>query len=398
MTARIDRRRVLAGMALAGAGLAAPLPLLAANTGRARIAKVEAFAVPRAVFVKLTADDGTTGWGEAGHSGGKLVAEVIRRELAAIYQGADVFDGDGLWARAYYEVDELGPGGLASQALAGVDCALWDLRGKLLGLPVWALLGGKERGSFPVYGSFSRDLGRGKYMTPDEAARRAAEMLGEGFTAIKVRMAIREENADPADDPTLPTARAVRKAIGDSVPLYVDANNGYRAARAITVGRALHQELGVAVFEEPCAMHHYASMAEVSGALDMAIAAGEHEYTPFAFRDLIDHGRPDLLNPDVSKLSGLTAARHVASLAYLRDLPISVHNARPTLLSAAHAHFVAWAPTASRPQEHPGAVRLKELWQYFREPLLPKDGVFTVPDTPGLGLEPDEAAIRKDAS
>ncbi|MFO6431312.1 mandelate racemase/muconate lactonizing enzyme family protein [Erythrobacter sp. W302b] len=398
MTARIDRRRVLAGMALAGAGLAAPLPLLAANTGRARIAKVEAFAVPRAVFVKLTADDGTTGWGEAGHSGGKLVAEVIRRELAAIYEGADVFDGDGLWARAYYEIDELGPGGLASQALAGVDCALWDLRGKLLGLPVWALLGGKERGSFPVYGSFSRDLGQGKYMTPDEAARRAAEMLGEGFTAIKVRMAIREENADPADDPTLPTARAVRKAIGDAVPLYVDANNGYRAARAIEVGRALHQELGVAVFEEPCAMHHYASMAQVSGALDMAIAAGEHEYTPFAFRDLIDHGRPDLLNPDVSKLSGLTAARHVASLAWLRDLPISVHNARPTLLSAAHAHFVAWAPTASRPQEHPGAVRLKELWRYFRAPMLPKDGIFTVPDTPGLGLEPDEPAIRADAS
>jgi L-alanine-DL-glutamate epimerase-like enolase superfamily enzyme len=398
MTARIDRRRVLAGIGAAGAALATPLPLLAANTGRAKIAKVEAFAVPRAVFVKLTADDGTTGWGEAGHSGGKLVAEVIRRELAQLYQGADVFDGDALWAKAYYEIDELGPGGLASQALAGVDCALWDLRGRLLGLPVWALLGGKYRNSFPVYGSFSRDIGRGQYRTPDEAARRAAEMVGEGFKAIKVRMAIREENADPADDPTLRTALAVRKAIGDGMPLYVDANNGYRPARAIEVGRALYEQAGVGVFEEPCAMHHYSSMAEVADALDMHIAAGEHEYTPFAFRDLIDQGKPDLLNPDVSKLSGLTAARHVASMAYLRDIPISVHNARPTLLSAAHAHFVAWAETASRPQEHPGAVRLNELWKYFREPLLPKDGVFTVPETPGLGLEPVEAAIRADAT
>jgi len=397
----IDRRTALArmGIGAAGAGLllAAPSPLLAANLGRAKIAKVEAFAVPRAIFVKVTADDGTAGWGEAGHSGGALVERVIRQELDKLYEGGDVFDGDGLWAKAYYEVDELGPGGLASQALAGVDCALWDLRGKLLGLPVWALLGGKERSSFPVYGSFSRDIGRGQYMTPDEAARRAVEMVGEGFKAIKVRMAIREENADPADDPTLPTARTVRKAIGDAIPLYVDANNGYRAARAIQVGRALYEELGVSVFEEPCAMHHYASMAQVSDALDISIAAGEHEYTPFAFRDLIDHGRPDLLNPDVSKLSGLTAARHVASLAYLRDIPISVHNARPTLLSAAHAHFVAWAPTATRPQEHPGAVRLKELWKYFREPMLPVDGVFTVPDAPGLGLEPDEAVIRADA-
>ena len=399
---RIDRRRALArmgaGMVAGGLSLAAPLPLFAANLGRAKIAKVEAFAVPRAIFVKVTADDGTAGWGEAGHSGGELVARVVRQELDRLYEGADVFDSDGLWAKAYYETDELGPGGLASQALAGVDCALWDLRGKLLGLPVWALLGGKVRSSFPVYGSFSRDIGRDGYMTPDQAARRAADMVGEGFKAIKVRMAIREENADPADDPTLPTARAVRKAIGDQIPLYVDANNGYRAARAIQVGRALYEELGVSVFEEPCAMHHYASLAEVSDALEMEIAAGEHEYTPFAFRDLIDQGRPNLLNPDVSKLSGLTAARHVASLAYLRDIPISVHNARPTLLSAAHAHFVAWAETASRPQEHPGAVRLKELWQYFPQPLLPHDGVFTVPDTPGLGLEPDEEKIRADAA
>ena len=398
MASKLDRRAMLAGMGMGVLALAAPLPLLAQNTDRARIAKVEAFAVRRANFVKITADDGTVGWGEAGHSGGWLVAELIRSELAAIYEGADPFDGDGLWARAYYETDELGPGGLASQALGGVDCALWDLRGRLLGLPVWALLGGRHRSSFPVYGSFSRDLGSGRYMTPAEAARRAAEMVEEGFKAVKVRMAIREENADPADDPTLPTARAVRRAIGDDVPLYVDANNGYRAARAIEVGRALHGELGVSVFEEPTAMHHYASMAEVSAALDITIAGGEHEYTPFAFRDLIDHGRPDLLNPDVSKLSGLTPARQVAALAYLRDKPISVHNARPTLLSAAHAHFVAWAETASRVQEHPGRVRLAELWKYFDNRILPENGVFTVPDTPGLGLEPNEAAIRADAS
>ncbi len=399
----IDRRAAIrglgagAGAAVLGAALGAPQPLFAANVGQVKIAKVEAFAVPRAIFVKITADDGTVGWGEAGHSGGALVAALIRQELTSLYTGADVFDGDGLWAKAYYEIDELGPGGIASQALAGVDCALWDLRGKLLGMPVWALLGGKFRSRFPVYGSFSRYLGRNRYMTTDQAARRAVELLGEGFKAIKVRMAIREENADPVDDPTLPTARAVRKAIGDTVPLYVDANNGYRPARAIQVGRMLYNELGVQVFEEPCAMHHYASMAQVAAALDIEIAAGEHEYTPFAFRDLLDHGKPDLINPDVSKLSGLTAARHVASLAYLRDVPISVHNARPTLLSAAHAHFVASAETASRPQEHPGAVRLKELWKYFPEPLLPRDGVFTVPDTPGLGLTPDEAAVLADA-
>ena len=370
---------------------------IAGHVGSIEIASVEAFAVPSAIFVKITANDGTSGWGEAGHSGGRLVADVIRREIAPLYVGEDVFDGYGLWSKAYYEVDELGPGGLASQALAGVDCALWDLRGKLLGLPVWALLGGKVRNSFPVYGSFSRNQGKDGLMGPEEAARRASAMMEEGFRAIKVRMAIREENADPADDPTLPVTRAVRRAIGDDVPLYVDANNGYRAARAIVVGKALHEELGVEVFEEPCAMHHYASNRAVSEACDIMIANGEHEYTPFAFRDLIDQARPDLLNPDVSKLSGLTAGIMVASMAFVRDLPISVHNARPTLLSAAHTHFVAWAETASRPQEHPGAFRLASQWDYFEEKMLPVNGIMQVPETPGLGLRPIEARIRADA-
>jgi L-alanine-DL-glutamate epimerase-like enolase superfamily enzyme len=387
------RRRFFLAGAVAAAALA-PLPLLAQNRNQMRIAKVEAFAVPRAVFVKVTADDGSAGWGEAGHSGAKFVAKLINDSMSKFITGDDVFAGEASWAKLHYEYDELGPGGIASQAIAGIDCALWDLRGRLLGKPVWALLGGKFRDDFPVYGSFSRDLGDGQYMTPEQAGRRAAELVAEGFNGIKVRMAIREENADPDPDPTFVTAAAVRKAIGDDVALYVDANNGYRPARAIQMGRALYEKLGVEVFEEPVAMHHYASMRQVSDTLDIAIAAGEHEYTPWMFRDLIQQGRPDLINPDVSKLSGLTAGLHVASMAELFDVPISVHNARPTLLSAAHAHFIARARTASRLQEHPGAKRLAELWQYFESPLLPVNGRLAVPMGPGLGLQPRETAIR----
>jgi L-alanine-DL-glutamate epimerase-like enolase superfamily enzyme len=395
---KIDRRSLLSAVGIGLPALLAGMPLLAANTGRAKVRDVEAFAVKGAVFVKVTADDGTAGWGEAGHSGGKLVRDVIEGEIKNLAIGEDVFAGQATWAKVYYEVDELGPGGLASQALAGVDCALWDLRGKLLQQPVWALLGGKVRDDFPVYGSFSRDLGDGKYMTPEQCAAKAAELVSEGFVAVKLRMAIREEGADPDPDPTMPCARAVRKAIGDNMPLYIDANNGYRAARAITVGRQLQDELGVTVFEEPCAMHHWGSAAQVSDALDLSVALGEHEYTPFAFRDMIRQAKPDLLNPDVSKLSGLTAGLHVAAMAFAEDLPISVHNARPTLLTAAHAHFIGFAPTATHPQEHPGRKRLQNLWDYFENQIQPEGGRLRVPDTAGLGLIVNEAAVRKAAS
>ncbi|MGL4513018.1 MAG: mandelate racemase/muconate lactonizing enzyme family protein [Lacipirellulaceae bacterium] len=389
----------LSRRALLGAGAASPL--LAALPGQAeattpdrplaKIADVEAFALDGAVFVKVTADDGASGWGEAGHSGESLVAQVVHRVLRPLILGGDVFSAEPLWSRMYFEADELGPGGIASQALAGVDCALWDLRGKLVGLPVWALLGGKFRDRVPLYGSFSRD----KAPTPDKAAEKASDLVAEGFRAIKIRLAIREENQDPADDPARPFVAAVRRAIGDDVALYVDANNGYSPSRAIEVGRMLHDEFGVSVFEEPVAMHHYDSLAQVAEALPMAIAAGEHEYTRWQFRDLILHGKADILNPDVSKLAGLTEAKKVAVLAEVFDRPIVVHNARPTLLTAAHLHFVASCQTATRPQEHPGAGRLEHLWEFFENRLAPDpDGTIAVPDSPGLGLIVNEARIR----
>lgn len=397
----MDRRTLmkLAGMAplLLTPGARAAETMLVGARRQVRIAKVEAFAVPRAVFVKVTADDGSFGWGEAGHSGGLHVARLINDTIDDLAENQDVFDHEPTWARIFYEIDELGPGGIASQALAGVDCALWDLRGRLLRQPVWALLGGRFRSSFPLYGSFSRDAGGGRYLSPDACGERAAALVEEGFRAIKVRLAIREENANPDPDPAIPTVAAVRKAIGPDIALYVDANNGYTAARAIQVGRRLQDEFGVSVFEEPVAAYQYPAMAQVADQLDLEVAAGEHEYTRWAFRDLILNGRPDVLNPDVSKLGGLTDGRKVAALSEVFDRPISVHNARPTLLTAAHAHFVASCQKAGRPQEHPGTRRLSELWQFFHNRLVPADGMLAVPDTPGLGLEVNEAAVRKAA-
>ncbi len=378
--------------------LAAATTRLAERRGDVRIKSVEAFALPRLNLARVEADNGVVGWGECGHSGGALVTRAVKSEIADLVKGHDVFGADTAWRRMYYELDELGPGGLASQAIAGVDCALWDLRGRLLGLPVHVLLGGKHRDRIPLYGSFSRSLGSGRFMTPAQCAETAAGLAKEGFRTIKLRLGIREENLDPADDPAESCTRAVREAIGPDLDLYVDANNGYSPARAIRVGRMLAEEFNVTCFEEPVAAYQYASMAQVADALEIDIAAGEHEYTRWAFRDLILQGKPDVLNPDVSKMGGLTDALRVATLAEMFDKSISVHNARPTLLTAAHLHFVAAVPLANRPQEHPARDRLSELWQYYRNRTEVADGWATVSDAPGLGLEVDEDAVRRAAS
>jgi L-alanine-DL-glutamate epimerase-like enolase superfamily enzyme len=358
---------------------------------QATVREVNAYAVPRAVFVQVVADDGTEGWGEAGHDGGPFTAALVTRELRPIVVGRDVFDAEATWAAMYFEADELGPSGLIAQAIAGVDCALWDLRGKLLGRPVCDLIGGRFRETVPLYGSFTR----GRYETPEAAAEKARELQAEGFRALKFRLNIREEGQDPLDDPAVPFMGAIRRAVGDGLPLYVDPNNGYSPSRAVRVGRRLADEFGVELVEEPVAAFQYPSLARVADALDIPVAGGEHEYTKWHFRDLILQGRVDVINPDVSKLAGLTEAKKVAALAEVFDTPISVHNARPTLLTAAHLHFVASSRMAHRLQEHPSRTRLRGLWDFFEDRFTVKpDGTIDVPTTPGLGLTPDARAIR----
>ena len=397
-----ERRRFLTrAIAMAGGGLAAAATpwsaLFAANVGQAKIAEIRAYAVPKAVFVQVISDDGTSGWGEAGHEGGADSARLVNGRFDKLLEGTDVFNAEAAWDRVYFEADELGPGGLAAYAMSGIDNALWDLRGKLLGLPVWRLIGGKFRDEIELYGSFSRDNGEGGFLTPAQCAARAESLAALGFKTIKVRMAIREEGRDPADDPMLPCMRAIRRAVGDGIALYADPNEGYSVARAIRVGRQLEDEINIKVFESPVAAFNLDGLGQVADALDVEVASGELLATRWQFRDLITRGRVDVINPDLAVLGGITEGKKVAALAEAFDRGIAVHNARPTLLTAAHLHYLAGCRTAARPQEHPGPERLKELWRFFEAPLPWSNARMRVPDAPGIGLTVDEAAVRREA-
>lgn len=363
--------------------------------GPVTITDVDVYYVGAALFVRVRTSEGLAGWGEADRAGAPAVVARLITQFADAVIGRDLFDAEPLWTDLYFRADDMGRGGLLTAALSGIDLALWDARGKILELPCHRLLGGAYRQEILVYGSFSRDGGEN---TPSDMARRAAQFVEWGFKAVKARMDLRQYGVDPDPDPTFPVVREIRAAIGDDVPLYVDANNGYSAARAITVGRQLRDLFGVQVFEEPVGYTNYADHAEVAAALPgIEVSAGEHEYTRWQFRDLIVQGRPDVVNPDLLRAGGLTEGKKIAALAEAFDLPIAVHSTRPTLGTAAHLQFAATALRADRPQEHPGLDKATELWDLFENRFELENGVVSVPQRPGIGLSVNEAAVERAA-
>ncbi|MEL7168874.1 MAG: mandelate racemase/muconate lactonizing enzyme family protein [Bacteroidota bacterium] len=391
----------LPGLAVPGIALAAPEPGVPSavyddalrGTAPISITDVDAFYVGAALFTRVRTSAGVTGWGEADRAGaGPRIVSSIIEDFEDRIVGRDLFDADPLYTDLYFNADDMGRGGLVTSAISGIDLALWDARGQVLGRPCYQLIGGAYRKQIPVYGSFTRDDGDN---TPADMARIAADFVDLGFKAVKARMDIRQYNVDPVDDPTFEVVAAIRSEIGMDFPLYVDANNGYSAARAIEVGKRLRDEYNVSVFEEPVGYTNYEDHAEVSGALDgIQIAAGEHEYTRWQFRDLIVRGRPDVVNPDLLRAGGLTEGRHIAALCSAFDLPIAVHSTRPTLGTAAHLHYVASVLRADRPQEHPHPTKAESLWDLFENRTAYADGFITLPEAPGLGLRPKDGAIE----
>ncbi len=392
---RVSRRELLAlGPALlttpAAAQSTPPKP------PRTKITAVKAFALPQATYVKIETDAGVSGWGEADHDYPELVAATVEKICRKEAIGRDPFESERIWHRMYFEGMEAGTTGLLPGSVAGVDNALWDLKGRLLGLPVWKLLGGSGVEKVAVYGSYGRRKKNG-FKTPEEMAREGAEFVAQGYTAVKARMQIRELHKNPPFAFTFDCIKAVRAAIGDKTGLFVDLNNGYTAGKAIELGLKLYEHFNVQVIEEPVSNHDYPGLRQVVEALPCDVNAGEHEYNKWQFRDLITVGNPDCLNVDVIKCAGISECRKVCAMAQAFEKEVMVHNTRPTLATAASLHLVASISNAARLQEFSGMRPELNLERMFTGSLRFENGYLYVPDGPGLGLEVREEEIIRQA-
>ncbi|WEX09109.1 mandelate racemase/muconate lactonizing enzyme family protein [Chelativorans sp. AA-79] len=342
----------------------------------------------RSAFVRVITEDGLTGYGEASPMlGGEHSLGIVDRDLAPELIGEDFHDNAVLYDRLLHKCVKLGPEGAVTGALAAIDIALWDLKGKALGLPVYKLLGGAWRTRIPFYSSIGGNARR----TVDETLRVVeARLRAENPAAIKIRWDgdRTTQDADVAGD--IAKAKAVRKLVGGDFPLAFDANNLYSVGSAVRVGRAL-EDLGYIWFEEPVQHYDIQGMGEVARKLDITVSAGEQSYTTQAVLDLIRAG-VRMVQPDIVKMGGITGLMKCAALCQAHGVELVPHQTQPTLGHMANLHVLATIMHMTKPAEY--ADPSGRMDGGFVEPLRPEDGHFTLREAAGLGLEVNAAELE----
>lgn len=395
----LTRKKFLHTLGLSSLAIAAPASLAQAQERKleksgVKITNVKAYAPDSATYVKIETDAGISGWGEGDHFQTPITAQIIDRIIKPKLIGQDPFDSEYLWMQMFFEGFEGGNSGFVPGAVAGADNALWDLKGRLTGKPVSKLLGGSQLQKVAVYGSYGRKK-EGGLKSIEEMVKEGTGFVEQGYKTIKARMQLYDRGRNPADNFTYECIRAIRKAVGDNIDLFVDFNNGYTAGKAIELGLKLYEHFNIKVVEEPVSSMDYPGLRQVVEALPCDVNAGEHEYNKWQFRDLITIGNPDCLNLDTAKCAGITECHKIAAMGHAFEKEVMVHNTRPTLATAASLNLLGAIPNAAKVQEFSGMRPELNLTQFFHNSLKFENGFLFIPTEPGLGLDVNEKAMEK---
>ncbi|MFH1141466.1 MAG: galactonate dehydratase, partial [Chloroflexota bacterium] len=338
------------------------------------------------VFVKVTTDEGVTGWGEC--SVGVESIKAVVEELGAMLVGKDPFRIEEHWQSLYHVHHNVRGGVLHTAAISGIDIALWDIKGKAFNIPIYEMLGGAMRDRIWGYGRFDGE-------TPEKAVEHARAEVAAGFSALK---------GDPfghqgifttleSERDAIAKVAAVRKAVGPNVELMVEVHGRLTPAEAIRVGQAL-EEYNPFFYEEPVPPQNVDAMAKVAAALRIPLATGERLYTKWEFRQLIEKQVVSVVQPDVCHAGGILELKKIAAMAEAYYIGFAPHNPYGPVNTVAALHVVATVPN----------FIIQEGGHANYDPLLKqpfpgqKGGYFDLPKGPGLGIELDEAALVKYAS
>jgi len=333
------------------------------------------------VFCEIETDEGVSGLG------GPIPlvqAFIIRHELEPLLIGRDPLATERIWDRLYRSMVH-GRKGTPMMALSAVDCALWDLKGKWAGVPVYRLLGGPTRQTIPAYAS-----ALGYSLEPELVHHRAQEMVQKGYKATK--WFFRHGPTDGAEGvkKNVELVRTLRSAVGPDVDIMLDSWMSWDVPYTIDMARRL-ADLEPRWIEEPVLPDKIDQYAEIRRNVQIPIAGGEHEYTRWGLKSLMDAGAVDVLQPDIYWAGGLSEVTKICALASAYDLPVIPHGHSVPVT----VHLIASQPPTTCPLlEY--LIKWNEIHQFFlKHPIEPVNGEVSLPTAPGVGMALDETKIRE---
>lgn len=341
------------------------------------------------LYIKLDTDEGVTGFGECSPMQIETTLTIIQNVIKPQVLGMSPYDGELLEERVmtkHYKIS----GQLLAMAWSGVEIALWDIRAKAAGLPLYNLLGGKYRQAIPLYGSsMSRDL---THEQEAEKLRQGVERFR--FKAVKIKTGPRMGTGLAVDlDDDAAKVKAVREAIGPDVKLMIDGNSSYTYIQAVLLYDKI-KKYDIFHYEEPCPYYDIEAYVKLANTLPVPIHIGEQDWNLFTFRDFIARGACHFYAADPIKCGGLSNAKRAAVLCRAFGIRYVPHNTTRGIGFAAALHLAASTPECSGYYEY--SIEKNNLReQFIADTLIVHDGYIQVPDAPGLGVEVDVEKMER---
>lgn len=364
------------------------------------------------VVVRVNTDEGISGFGEVGLAYGKgwRAGFGMVQDFAEQIIGMDPMNNEQIWETIFRKTFwGMGGGTVVNAGISGIDIALWDIKGKALGVPIHTLLGGKMNDNLRTYASqlqynWGTNLTKQRLVEPEEYAEVTRVAMAEGYDAIKVDPIVipGEEGkpwkiTGPLENRVIRTVynrvAAMREVGGEDLDIIIEMHSNTDTTAAIQIGHAL-EDLRIFYYEEPCHPLNVQNMVEVRNAVNIPIATGERIYTRWGYRDFFEKRAIDVIQPDICLCGGLTEAKKICDMSHTYDCAAQIHVCGSPISKAAALQIEAAIPNFIIHEHHQRALSpaMRETCLYDYQPV---NGKYKVPDLPGLGQELTPETIKK---
>jgi galactonate dehydratase len=355
------------------------------------------------LFLEVRTDEGVSGWGEittTTPSANRALAGMLS-QVGDLVVGDDPARIEDTWHKVFRAFTYMGSRGATCEVVSALDIALWDIRGRTLGLPIYDLLGGPVRSTLSLY----THPDQSKFGTPEGVAEEIGRIIESGHTAIKFDPFPHADGASPANDRYLTgqlskadeqtavqLTSLIRQVAGPGIELLVDAHGRFNVPTAVRACRSLYDAAAIDWFEEPVPPESYQALRQVRDKVAAAISIGERLHTRWEFVPILENRLADFLMPDVTWTGGVSELKKIATMAEAYYIPVSPHDASGPINLVAGSHVMITVPNFYRVES--SSYHLEAYNRFLQVPLDNSNGELTLSGQPGLGIDLDMDYMR----